>query len=393
MKNQFFPTIVILLLVLNSFVCAGQAIRLTPCEVKGMHREPADLQNVIVSYEKGRFHGWPANNGIWQWGNEILVGFVQADYLAKDCSHSIGANVKYLLARSYDGGQSWKVEDPENFAGDGIKAKSSPGNINFSHPDFAMRCGGDKFFISFNRGKQWQGPYKFPTFSIDHPLTARTDYIVNGRDECLIFLSARKPEVWAGERDRAFCIKTTNGGKSFKFLSWMTGEPLKIRSVMPSTVRVSDNHLISAMRRRYDVPVSGPHKMKKCWIDVYESADNGKSWEYLSMVADTGTSNGNPPCLIRLDDSRLCVTYGRRSVCSKYYQRPEFQGICAKISSDNGKTWGGEIHLRCDALTWDMGYTRSVQRPDGKIVTIYYFTTEEKPEQHIAATIWDPGKR
>jgi len=162
---------------------------------------------------------------------------------------------------------------------------------------------------------------------------------------------------------------------------------------MPSTVSISEYHLISAMRRRYDVPVTGPHKMKKCWIDVYESKDNGKSWQYLSMVADTGSSNGNPPSLIKLRDSRLCVTYGRRSVCSKYYQRPQFQGICAKISSDNGKTWCKEIHLRCDARTWDMGYTRSVQRPDGKIVTIYYYTTEEKPEQHIAATIWNPAKK
>ena len=40
--------------------------------------------------------------------------------------------------------------------------------------------------------------------------------------------------------------------------------------------------------------------------------------------------------------------------------------------------------------TFDFGYTRSVQRPDGKIVTIYYYTTEENHEQYIAATIWDP---
>jgi hypothetical protein len=31
-----------------------------------------------------------------------------------------------------------------------------------------------------------------------------------------------------------------------------------------------------------------------------------------------------------------------------------------------------------------------VQRSDGKVVTIYYYTTEQNPEQHIAATIWDP---
>ena len=48
--------------------------------------------------------------------------------------------------------------------------------------------------------------------------------------------------------------------------------------------------------------------------------------------------------------------------------------------------------LRNDARTWDIGYTRTVQRPDGKVVTMYYYTTKEIPEQHIAATIWCPDK-
>ncbi len=105
----------------------------------------------------------------------------------------------------------------------------------------------------------------------------------------------------------------------------------------------------------------------------------------MSKVADTDRCkrNGNPPCLIKLTDSRLAVTYAYRSIP---------YGIRAKISSDNGKTWGEEIHLRDDAQTWDIGYTRSVQRTDGKIVTIYYYTTDEYVEQHIAATIWNPDQ-
>ena len=30
-----------------------------------------DVQNVLVYKEAGRFGGWPANHGIWSWGNEI----------------------------------------------------------------------------------------------------------------------------------------------------------------------------------------------------------------------------------------------------------------------------------------------------------------------------------
>ena len=36
-------------------------------------------------------------------------------------------------------------------------------------------------------------------------------------------------------------------------------------------------------------------------------------------------------------------------------------------------------------------YPRTVQRPDGKLVTIYYVV--EKKARKVTATIWDPGKR
>ena len=117
-----------------------------------------------------------------------------------------------------------------------------------------------------------------------------------------------------------------------------------------------------------------------CWIDVYRSTDDGQSWQFLSKGADTGMRNGNPPNLLRLMDGRLCLAYGYRA--TPY-------GIRAKLSHDEGETWEDEIVLRDDGRTWDLGYPRMVQRPDGKLVTIYYYSTAENPEQHIAATIWD----
>ena len=46
------------------------------------------------------------------------------------------------------------------------------------------------------------------------------------------------------------------------------------------------------------------------------------------------------------------------------------------------------IHKLTDGRTWDLGYPRTVVRPGGKLVTIYYFATNQHKEQHIAATIW-----
>ena len=37
--------------------------------------QPRHVKNIVVYQEAGRFGGWPANHGIWSWGNEILVGF------------------------------------------------------------------------------------------------------------------------------------------------------------------------------------------------------------------------------------------------------------------------------------------------------------------------------
>jgi hypothetical protein len=35
---------------------------------------PAVPRHVMIYHEPGRFAGWPANHGIWSWGDEILSG-------------------------------------------------------------------------------------------------------------------------------------------------------------------------------------------------------------------------------------------------------------------------------------------------------------------------------
>ncbi len=340
------------------------------------------MKHVIVSGDPGRFSGWPANNGAWIWGNEIAVGFSLGYYESKGDSHSVSSTRPSVtaLGRSKDGGETWAIEEHPELGN--RKATPCPGGINFAHPDFALRCGNSYFHISYDRGKSWQGPFSLGDFGLGLKLTARTDYLVNGKDEAMLFLSAEVEGIQAGNyKDRAFCARTTDGGKTFQFVSWINDEPRSVRGVMPSTVRVSPTELVTTLRRRLD-PQGGPRN-EICWIDAFGSQDNGTSWKWLSRIAftDLGFRNGNPPSLVRLKDGRLCVAYGFRAVP---------YGMRAKISSDNGRTWGPEITLRDDGGTWDFGYPRSVVRPDGKVVTMYYFNTPQRPEQHIAATIWDP---
>jgi hypothetical protein len=339
-------------------------------------------KHVIVYHEPGRFAAWPANNGIWSWGNEILVGMYRAYYKENKYHHSVDRSkpTGFVLARSLDGGESWALEDPDNYKGDGGEIKELKSPLDFQYSGFALKIFQDKFFTSYTKGKTWEGPYQFPEFNVGN-LTSRTDVLVNGKHDAFLFLSAKDNRVKATLQDRAFCARTTDGGKTFEFISWMADIDT-IRSVMPATVRISEDHLVTAMRRRYDPPLDQKKMLPKNYISLHESLDNGKSWNFKSIVAETdrGIRNGNPPSMVKLDDDRIVVIYGYRN---KPYS------IRARISSDFGETWSKEILLRDDGRKFDIGYTRSVIREDGKIVTVYYFTTEEKREMHIAATIWD----
>lgn len=85
--------------------------------------------------------------------------------------------------------------------------------------------------------------------------------------------------------------------------------------------------------------------------------------------------------MIQLRDGRLALTYAYRS---KPY------GIRARISEDDGVTWSDEIHLRDDGGEADLGYTRTVQRPDGDVITVYYYNVDPMGERFIGGTIWTP---
>jgi hypothetical protein len=136
-------------------------------------------------------------------------------------------------------------------------------------------------------------------------------------------------------------------------------------------VRIGGDELLSAIRCRDGA---------KSWIDTYRSVNLGQHWSFdQTAVPDTG--EGNPPSLIRLTDGRLCLTYGYRA---------EPFGIRARLSRDGGRTWEPELTLRSDGGGRDVGYPRSFARPDGKVVTVYYFHDEPLSDRYIAATIWQP---
>ena len=363
------------------------------------------MEHINICREAGRYAGWPANYGIWSWGDEIVVGFTLGYHDADAGFHTRDREKPFvgMQARSLDGGKTWQLQEtpcrapgdrglsadehmrPEMGVGSALKDQNAPvdcpGGINFSHPDFALMCArsgltaGAKswFYVSDNRCKSWDGPFKLPMFD-QTGIAARTDYLVSGAAECTLFLTAAKPD---GDEGRVFCARTTDSGKTFKFLSWVTPEPEGF-TIMPASVRLSEMRILAAVRCREGGKGFGE---AQAWIDLYESDDNGISWKYMTRpVPDTGMG-GNPPTLTKLQDGRLCMTYG--------YRAAPF-GIRARLSDDDGESWSDAIILRDDGGNHDLGYPRTVQRSDGTMVTAYYFNDHPGSERYIAATLWKP---
>ncbi len=361
------------------------------------------VEHVTVYRQEGKYAGWPANYGIWSWDDEIVVGFTLGYHQSDAGFHTRDRSRPFVTmqARSLDGGKTWSVQNmPCQTPGDrGLSAdehvqksleigQSSElnqglnicnGDINFAHPDFALMCartglaGGavSWFYTSIDRCHTWAGPYRLPMFGF-RGIAARTDYLVTNQETCSLFLTAAKSDDKEG---RVFCARTSDGGKSFHLLSEIGEEPSGFE-IMPASIRLSESRILVAVRTREE---NENWEEARNYIDLYVSEDDGHSWQYLDRpVQDTGVG-GNPPTMTKLRDGRLCITYGYRD--TPY-------SILAKISDDNGITWGTEIVIRDDGGSHDIGYPRTIQRTDGSIVTVYYFADEPDGPRYIASTIW-----
>jgi hypothetical protein len=346
------------------------------------------MRHTIAFAQPDTFAGWPANNGLWIWPDgEILTGCVTGQFVSQP-GHNLIEPYTQRLLRSMDSGETWTVETPTGYVGTGGAPMRLFTSLDFTAPGFAMRLSGagyhgsdeplGAFFASTDRGKTWTGPFAFTGLNDDREVigeafSPRTDYLVLGPREMLVFLSVRGGKRW--QTDRTFCAYTGMGGKLLPFAAGWCQRDDPHRSVMPASVRLADGSIVTAARRRRtDAEV--------CWVDAFASRDNGASWEWLSNVGDTGQWNGNPPALALLPDGRLCCVFGNR----------DRRVMIARLSADGGQSWQAETILRADFAAPDdepdFGYPRLACLPDGQLLALYYWSTAEHPYQHIAATRW-----
>lgn len=359
-------------------------------------RNPATNSQHEIYRHSDRYAGWPANYGMWNWGNEIVLAFTlgypdpNGGFHARDRNRPLVT----MQARSTDGGVSWTVTEAPLKFGTGLGTYEhmsqevvaslptvefeAPSDIDFTHPDFAVMCGktgltkGSKswFYTSTDRCRSWEGPFELPMFD-QLGIAARTDWITAGPRSATLLLTATKPD---GGEGRVFACRTDDGGQKFELLSWINRAPSGYE-IMPSSLQLANGSILTAVRCQGG-------KRDDCWIDLYRSADGARTWQYLGRpVPDTG-DGGNPGSLVELADGRLVITYGSR-------KHP--YGIYAVASEDVGVSWSDPILLRESFGNHDIGYTRSVIRADGKLVTAYYINDDPDRERFIEATITDLG--
>lgn len=348
-----------------------------------------------VYRRRGAFAGWPANYGLWAWGDEVLSAFAVGRVGPKGDIHELDREhpFKPCQARSLDGGRTWQTEvfnghvpgggslsadehleielkvRPQLDRAADLDALNEP--IDFTDPETIVMCARTGlaensvswFYVSRSRGRSWEGPFAFARLNL--PIAARTDILPLGQHVALFMLTTAKSD---GHEGRVFCSRTLDGGRAFEFVGFV-GDELVGHCIMPSSVVIGDGTVITATRCA-DHDGNG-------WIEVFSSIDEGRSWRKLGVAVDDTGPGGNPPALAVLSDGRLTLAYGCRN-------RPF--GIMLRLSSDGGKSWGDGIWLRDDGGTSDIGYPKAVALDGGELLVVYYFNDGPGQERYIAAS-------
>jgi len=361
---------------------------------------PTSTQHVIVYRDDRYFSGWPFNGGFWQFNDgELAVGFVrgEVDYTDpqtlghKRVDHDRG---EHVILRSSDGGITWPIaemvtvyrrpewdektrnltpSEPEKCAernprADGYCLISGYGIPTEDAQHIAFTT------VSTDRGRTWDDPVLVTNPGRCLHLSGRPSYVVRGDGLLLLLVHGSRAAKTEG-RSFPLVFASADGGGSWRLLAEIELTPACPMGIMPYPVILSDGRLLVAVRRQYGGAANA-------YTQIYSSEDGGRTWQLLSRANDWGA----PANLTELGDGRLVCTYG-------YRQFP--YGIRATVSEDGGRTWDDEIILRDDGGSWDLGYPRTLLRPDGKLITVYYFNTKDDAVQmlggvrHIAATVWE----
>lgn len=213
----------------------------------------------------------------------------------------------------------------------------------YERPGYPWARGSDGAYVhrSADGGRTWQTGRRIETAPYEGAYTIRA--AAELPDGTLLHAVTDIPR-WR----QVYVLRSTDGGRSWQVGPRIAADPERQFSE-PCLVRVG-TRLVAVLREE----ITG-------FLHHSESEDGGLTWTRPRATPMWGC----PPHLLDLEDGRLLCVYGRR--------RPPY-GIRGCVSADGGRTWdiGGELVIRNDLPTADLGYPSSVAVTPGRVFTVYY---------------------
>ena len=176
-------------------------------------------------------------------------------------------------------------------------------------------------------------------------------------------------QLWTADR-KIGVAESKDDGQTWQ---WLAEIPTRKGDKEPNAyhelhaVEAADGTLIAQIRNHNDA--------NKGETLQTESKDGCKTWSEPHSIGVWGL----PSHLLRLRDGRLLMTYGHR-------RKP--YGNQARISSDNGQTWGEAMIISGDGIGGDLGYPSTVELADGTLLSVWYETMKDPKLAVLRQATW-----
>ena len=232
--------------------------------------------------------------------------------------------------------------------------------------------------ISNDYGKSWGTPIKMPITAphgVVKTIGGRLLYLGTEFNGLPHRYDASFPEaednVPLEDRDRIFLYESFDDGKTWEKLS-----KLPLNSVTKEYQKLCEPHVVELPSGELIAAIRAENSEALERFSLYfaSSKDGGKSWSEPWAFDRIGS----PPHLLLRKDGSVVVTYGRR--------RAPF-GNRASISYDGCRTFGEEFILS-ETHCGDLGYPATAELADGTLVTVYYQPYEKDNRTSIFFTKW-----
>jgi len=282
----------------------------------------------------------------------------------------IGKSGRASMSRSADGGLTWSapqtVFDRPN-ADDGIIATGVMGDGTIYAAAVSYTWTSERYsfdgwhadpwlIVSKDHGRTWTPPQRVPVKPLDwaYPF----GHILELADGSMLLTGYGGALPMSRERENVvFAVRSKDRGATWSAPVIMARGYNEV-----STVATKDGVLLAVIRS-----AAGAH------LAATESRDRGATWSAPRRITE---NNECPGDLLRLQSGELLLSFGQRN-------KPF--GVQAMVSKDEGKTWNRSERtmLAWDGDHADVGYPVTVQRADGKLVTIYYIVYGERDAEGV----------